>query len=390
MEEQPATEPSRNRQPRSKSTPRTRPGEAGFEPGSGSASATPAKSTPPAKAVPRSRSAKTAPSVIFQPPAEQAGPPATEQAGPSPSESGDAPRTTPRKRASKTATAGGRTTGKTTGGRTVGKTAATAGATAEPLDSPPLDSAPTKRATRKATPAKPAKPRKTATAEPPATPTDDLTDDRPTTVAPVTARIILAHPGYAPELLATAAVESLGPTAAGWARRTRSTYPAASPEGLARLATQRFVRSASIGGVVSITTAGLLAPLAELATVSWAQAALALHLAAAYGHDPVHPDRAVDLLVLTQVHPDDESARVALAASREAGPEGELPAYRIMEAAWRLAAPLAAQTGGWLALRLAARLLPGAAALAVAAGDAATTQRLAARAVARYRPGRRP
>ncbi|MGW0435739.1 hypothetical protein ACWDV4_24755 [Micromonospora sp. NPDC003197] len=329
--------------------------------------------------------------MIFQPPTEQAMPPSAEPAMPpsaaeldpaTPNESEGPPQTTPRKRTNKAAT-----------GRTTGKTTQAAGATAEPTDATPP-----KRTARKATPTKQTKPKKAAstkatipTAEPHTVETrtpEPRTDEQPVAPTPVTARI-LAHPGYAPELLATAAVEVLGPTAASWVRRTRSTYPAASPEGLARLATQRFVRSASIGGVISITTTGLLAPLAELATVSWAQAALALHLAAAYGHDPAHPDRAVDLLVLTQVHPDDESARGALAASRQAGPEGELPAYRIMEAAWRLAAPLAAQTGGWVALRLAARILPGAAALAVAAGDAATTQRFAARAVARYRPPRR-
>ncbi|GAA2718000.1 hypothetical protein ACFY2R_05335 [Micromonospora olivasterospora] len=47
---------------------------------------------------------------------------------------------------------------------------------------------------------------------------------------------------------------------------------------------------------------------------------------------------------------------------------------------------MAAQAGGWLGLRLASRLVPGAAALAAAAGDSAAAARLAARAVAAYRP----
>ncbi|TNH21906.1 hypothetical protein FHG89_30410 [Micromonospora orduensis] len=200
----------------------------------------------------------------------------------------------------------------------------------------------------------------------------------------VTARV-LDHPGFAPELLALSAVESLGPSAADWAERLRTRYPDASADGLARLATRRFVRSAGVGGAAA-ALAGFFAPLAELASVLWTHSNLVLHLAAAYGRDPAHPDRAVDLLVLTQVHPDPESARAALAAARAADDPVEGAWPRAAEAAWRLAAPLTAQAGGWVALRLAARLLPGAAVLAAALGDAAAADRLAARAVATYRP----
>ncbi|PYC68939.1 hypothetical protein C7C45_17385 [Micromonospora arborensis] len=198
---------------------------------------------------------------------------------------------------------------------------------------------------------------------------------------------VLDHPGFAPELLALAAVRSLGPGAAEWAERLRTRYPDASADGLARLATQRFVRSAGAGGATA-ALAGLFAPLAELASVLWTHANLVLHLAAAYGKDPADSARAVELLVLTQVHPDPASARAALAAAETAGDpiEGAWP--RAAEAAWRLAAPLTAQAGGWVALRLVARLLPGAAVLAAALGDAAAADRLAARTVAAYRPRR--
>ncbi|KOX15030.1 hypothetical protein ADK66_00340 [Micromonospora sp. NRRL B-16802] len=200
----------------------------------------------------------------------------------------------------------------------------------------------------------------------------------------VTARV-LDHPGFAPELLALAAVPALGPSAAEWAERLRGRYPDAPADGLARLATRRYVGAAAAGGATA-ALAGLFAPVAELASVLWTQSNLVLHLAAAYGQDPAHPDRAVDLLVLTQVHPDPESARAALAAAQTAGDPAEEPWPRAAEAAWRLAAPLTAQAGGWLALRLASRLLPGAAVLAAALGDSAATERLAARAVALYRP----
>ncbi|MEU4552535.1 hypothetical protein [Micromonospora violae] len=199
---------------------------------------------------------------------------------------------------------------------------------------------------------------------------------------------VLDHPGFAPELLALAAVRALGPGAAGWAARLRTRYPDASADGLARLATRRFVRSAGAGGATA-ALAGFFAPLAELATVLWTHSDLVLHLAAAYGKDPTHPDRAVDLLVLTQVHPDRASAVAALAAAESAGDPVEGAWPRAAEAAWRLAAPLTAQAGGWVALRLVARLLPGAAVLAAALGDAAAADRLAARAVSAYRPDRR-
>ncbi|WP_233601125.1 MULTISPECIES: hypothetical protein [Micromonospora] len=198
---------------------------------------------------------------------------------------------------------------------------------------------------------------------------------------------ILDHPGFAPELLAIAAVEELGPRARDWAERTRGRYPGADADGLARLAARRFVRLARTGGALAAGT-GLFAPAAELAAVLWTQANLVLHLAAVYGRDPADPERVAELLVLTQVHPDVGTARAALDAVRSASVPVDGPWPRAAEAAWRLATPLAAQAGGWLGLRLASRLLPGAAVLTAAAGDAAAAERLAARATARYRPVR--
>lgn len=196
---------------------------------------------------------------------------------------------------------------------------------------------------------------------------------------------IFDHPGFAPELLALTAVAEIGPRARCWAESVRTTYPGATDDGLARLATRRYVRLASTGGAVAAFS-GLLAPAAEISSVAWAQASLVLHLAAAHGHDPVHPDRAAELLVLTQVHPDFDSAREALEAAQANLHPPEPPLGRLVEAGWRFAVPLTAQAGGWLALRFAARWLPGAAILAAAAGDSAAAQRLAARAVGFYRP----
>ncbi|MEU7587959.1 hypothetical protein AB0A95_16860 [Micromonospora sp. NPDC049230] len=240
-----------------------------------------------------------------------------------------------------------------------------------------------------ATPPQSAPPTETTPATPtaaiPALVGDPVPGRTPESELRAVAARVLDHPGFAPELLALAAVRSLGPGAADWAARVRDRYPDAPADGLARLVTRRYVRAAGAGGATA-ALAGFFAPLAELASVSWTQANLVLHLAAVYGKDPAHPDRAVELLVLTQVHPDAGSAREALAAAQTAGDPVEGAWPRAAEAAWRLAAPLTAQAGGWVALRLVARLLPGAAVLAAALGDAAAADRLAARTVAVYRP----
>ncbi|MDG4791109.1 hypothetical protein O7626_35270 [Micromonospora sp. WMMD1102] len=221
-----------------------------------------------------------------------------------------------------------------------------------------------------------------------------------------TIRQLFDHPGYAPELLALAAVRSLGPEARSWAAWVRAAYPNATHQGLVRLATRRYVRLAAAGGALSTTT-GLLAPFTELATVIWAQAGLVLHLAAAHALDPTRPDRAADLLVLLRVHPDLPSARVAIAAAEaaiavhpddqpnvapvEADGETSPAGGRLAEAGWRLGAPMVARSVNWLMLRLAVRRLPGAMALAAAMLSSADTERLAARAVEYYRsaPGHR-
>ena len=194
----------------------------------------------------------------------------------------------------------------------------------------------------------------------------------------------MANPGYAPELLALAAVATVGPKANDWVRQLRATYPAATDDGLARLAARRFTRMAAAGGAASTLT-GMLGPVTEIAALAWAQAGLVLHLAAAYRRDPTDPERAVELLVLTRVHPSPETARAALAAAVEQSDDAPHSVQRATEAAWRLTAPLAAQTIGWLALRLASRLVPGAAMVVAGAGDAAGAARLASRAIRHYR-----
>ncbi|HEX6968373.1 MAG TPA: hypothetical protein VF174_06130 [Micromonosporaceae bacterium] len=193
---------------------------------------------------------------------------------------------------------------------------------------------------------------------------------------------LLDRPGYALELLAATAVDRLGPAAQSWFRELRDAYPNATPDALARLATRQSLRLATAGGAVGVA-GGPLGRLVGLVTLMWSQAGLVLRMAAAYGHDPTHPDRAIDLLVLTGVHSSDETAREALAAALASAPASH-PLHPA-EVGFRLARPLAGQAGSWLPLRMAARLLPGVAVLGAAAVGSTSAQRLAARTAARFR-----
>ncbi|MEU8664263.1 hypothetical protein [Actinoplanes philippinensis] len=108
---------------------------------------------------------------------------------------------------------------------------------------------------------------------------------------------LLAEPSRTPEILAHALVQALGPRAQTWTDHVRSTYPTASRDALARLAVQRFTRSAGLRGGAG-ALAGPYAPVALGAATVITHAELVLHLAAIHGLDPTAPERAADLLRL--------------------------------------------------------------------------------------------
>ncbi|GIE11975.1 hypothetical protein [Paractinoplanes ferrugineus] len=191
---------------------------------------------------------------------------------------------------------------------------------------------------------------------------------------------LVADPGHAPELLALAAVQAFGPKARDWAARTRESYPAAGDRAVARLAARQFARLGGWGSVFG-AVAGSYTPVTLLGAAAVTHAQLVLHVAAAYGLDPADPERAVDLLVITRVHPSRADARAALAAARR-------PTYDqggLSDAAWRFGRMLVSQTGGWTALRLANRVFPGASLLAAILAGTASAQTVAARAESYYR-----
>ncbi|MFE9655349.1 EcsC family protein [Micromonospora sp. NPDC006431] len=199
-------------------------------------------------------------------------------------------------------------------------------------------------------------------------------------------------PQYAPEHLALEAVRRLGPEAAQWAARERALRPDIVADELADQAVRRFVNRARLSGAVS-GAAGLPGAVIDVGVLAWTQARLVLHVAAAYGVDPTHPDRAADLLVLQKVHKVAESARLALgvAAGRERagalfGMAGERPLGKVM---LQLGVRLARMAGVRAAKRFFAKLVPGAAIILGTWANSSATKDLADRSRTLYRGGAR-
>jgi hypothetical protein len=189
-------------------------------------------------------------------------------------------------------------------------------------------------------------------------------------------------------------VRRIGPQAAAWAARMRATYPHMHPDSLAQLAIKRFRRHARYTGAVS-GSIGLPGAVVDLATLAWTQSRLVLHLAAVYGVDPTHPDRATELLVLQRVHKATEAARLALgvaqgregvgsALARASGTAGRrAPVGRALgRLSWKLA-----QMAGMRAVRkLAAKAIPFASIIFGAWANSSSVNDLAGRTLAQYRP----
>jgi hypothetical protein len=191
---------------------------------------------------------------------------------------------------------------------------------------------------------------------------------------------LLADPGHSPELLAVAATQTIGPRAREWAGRTRAAYPGATPDAVARLAVEQFTRFGSVSSVFA-AVAGSYAPLALLGAAAFTHAELALHVAAAYGLDPTDRERAADLLVLTRVHPSREDAEAALAEADQHRHEKT----GLTDATWRLGRMIAAQAGGWAAIRTVNHFFPGTSLLAATLTSRGAVRSMAARATFFYR-----
>ncbi|WP_203710516.1 hypothetical protein [Asanoa siamensis] len=207
-----------------------------------------------------------------------------------------------------------------------------------------------------------------ATSAPAATPTTHEPRTAPVTSAPAAGGAEVARSlTRLPEQAAIAAVKRFAPQAEVWAQEIRATYPTATPDALARLAQRRFTRKATLAGAMVSFANGWSAP-ADLAATGWANAELVAHIAAAYGKQAT-PE---DILVLTGIHQDHESAAAAI--NQEPG-----------HSASRAPITAASRTATWAALKLLARAWPGIALAGGAAAASLNSERVAARAIQRFR-----
>ncbi len=197
-----------------------------------------------------------------------------------------------------------------------------------------------------------------------------------------------ADPQYAPEHLALESVRRLGPDAARWASQARAEQPGITPDALAQVAVKRFTNHARISGAVSGAT-GLPGAVVDVGVLAWTQSRMVLHMAAAYGIDPAHVDRATDLLVLQRVHKAAETARLALgvAAGRERAARlftsaGDRPLTGVM---LKLGVKLAQMAGIRAAKRMFAKVIPGAAVVLGTWANSAATKDLAQRTQEHFR-----
>ncbi|GAB3141415.1 hypothetical protein GCM10027290_14110 [Micromonospora sonneratiae] len=195
-------------------------------------------------------------------------------------------------------------------------------------------------------------------------------------------------PQYAPEYLALEAVRRLGPEARNWVARNRAQFPGIPPEGLAQLAAKKFITRARLSGAVS-GAAGLPGAIVDVGVLAWTQARMVLHIAAAYGRDPAHVDRATDLLVLQGIHKVAETARLALGVA--AGRERAAKLLRqsgspLQQTMLRLGVKLAKMAGVRAAKRAFAKVVPGAAIILGTWANSSATKDLASRAQTLYRP----
>nr|WP_083929700.1 EcsC family protein [Catelliglobosispora koreensis] len=196
-------------------------------------------------------------------------------------------------------------------------------------------------------------------------------------------------PQYAPEHLALEAVQRIGPAAGDWVRYVRNGQPHLHPEQIAEIAQKKFTNIAGLSGAVS-GAAGLPGAVADFGFLAWTQARMVLHIAAAYGIDSAHPDRALDLLVLQRVHTYAESARLALDVARgretiggaiQKSSKGTGKAALIGQ----LSVKLAKMAGMRAVKRIAGKVIPGLGIILGHWANRSATKELAVRARAHYR-----
>ncbi|WP_432824403.1 EcsC family protein [Dactylosporangium sp. CA-092794] len=196
-----------------------------------------------------------------------------------------------------------------------------------------------------------------------------------------------ADPEYAPEHLALEAVTRLGPRMAAELVKLQGQNPGAPPDALADMIIYRYVNQSRLSGAVS-GAVPLAGAVLDVGVLAWTQARMVLMLAANYGADPAHPDRAVELLVLQGIHKYTQTARTALAVARgRERVDALLPAERpeVRKVVLRLTLKLAQMAGVRAVKKMAAKVIPGAAIILGGVTNGNATRDLGARAITMYR-----
>jgi hypothetical protein len=189
-----------------------------------------------------------------------------------------------------------------------------------------------------------------------------------------------ADPLRAPELIALAASERHAPAAAQWADKRRRVY-GTDPAGLGQMAKRRHAQLARFEGAAT-GVGGFVTLIPDLVALAWIQSRLVFFIAAAYGFDPHDPMRPAELLVLTGLYPDPQSARAGLdgvgATMAEAYAGSRLSRDEAL--AKRRLKMVGKRTGK----RIAGRLIPFFAVAFNAVGNERDTRALADRAIRFY------
>ncbi|WP_432968374.1 EcsC family protein [Dactylosporangium sp. CA-233914] len=196
-----------------------------------------------------------------------------------------------------------------------------------------------------------------------------------------------ADPEYAPEHLAIEAVTRLGPKMAAELAKLKGQNPGAPADALADMIVYRYVNQSRLSGAVggAVPVAGALL---DVGVLAWTQARMVLMLAANYGADPAHPDRAVDLLVLQGIHKYTQSARTALAVARgRESIDALMPAERpeVHKVLVRLGLKLAKMAGVRAVKKMAAKIVPGLGIILGGVTNGNATRALGGRAITLYR-----
>jgi hypothetical protein len=189
-----------------------------------------------------------------------------------------------------------------------------------------------------------------------------------------------ADPVRAPELIALTASDWHAPAADAWATRRRRVY-GEDGRTLGKMAKARHAQMARLEGAAT-GFGGFITFIPDLVGLAWIQSRLVFYIAAAYGFDPRDPMRPAELLVLTGLYPDPQSARAALDGIGTTMAEAYIGTRLQRDEA--LAARLLKMVGKRAGRRVAGRLIPFFAIAFNAVANERDTRALADRAIKFY------